>query len=373
MPLDPQVVAYRAARAAAGTPPLYTQTLAEARAADLAAIRAGGGDVEPVHEVRDTHVPGPAGDLPVRVYRPAGDGPLPTLLYLFGGGWTLGGIDTADGICRRLANASGGQVLTVGYRLAPEHPFPAAVHDCHAAAAWIAAHPEEFGADPQRLAVGGDSAGGNLAAAVTLLARTAGPRLAGQLLVYPNTDQRADRAPAGDEDPLLFNRHSVDWYRRHYLPDPADAADPLASPLLADDLSGLPPALVVTAEYDPLRDEGERYAARLRAAGVPVTLSRYPGMIHGFFAMPGAFDAGRRALDEAAAFLRESVYRGRDGARPDAGPAADACAPDASPSGGARPAGGSAAGAGVGGGSGGEPGRDPAAGVATGTGGPTGG
>jgi acetyl esterase len=147
---------------------------------------------------------------------------------------------------------------------------------------------------------------------VTLLARAeGGPRLAGQLLVYPNTDQRSTPRPAegrdadDDQDPLLFNRHSVDWYRGHYLADPADAADPLASPLLADDLSGLPPALVLTAEHDPLRDEGERYAQRLREAGVPVRASRYPGMIHGFFAMPGIFDAGRRAQDEAAAFLRD--------------------------------------------------------------------
>ncbi|WP_194822958.1 alpha/beta hydrolase [Micromonospora sp. S-DT3-3-22] len=306
MSLDPQVVAYRAARAAAGTRPLYTQTLAEARAADLAAIRAGGGDVEPVHEVRDTTVPGPDGDLRVRVHRPAGDGPLPTLVYFFGGGWTLGSVETADGICRRLANATPCQVVTVGYRLAPEHPFPAAVLDCHAATRWLAEHAAALRVDPDRLVVGGDSAGGNLAAAVTLLARAeGGPRLAGQLLVYPNTDQRAAPRPTDDQDPLLFNRHSVDWYRGHYLADPADAADPLASPLLADDLSGLPPALVITAEHDPLRDEGERYAQRLREAGVPVRASRYPGMIHGFFAMPGVFDAGRRAQDEAAAFLRD--------------------------------------------------------------------
>ncbi|MCI4065847.1 alpha/beta hydrolase [Micromonospora sp. R77] len=306
MALDPQVVAYRAARAAAGTVPLYRQTLAQARAADLAAIRAGGGDPEPVHEVRDAHVPGPGGPLPVRIHRPAGDGPLPTLLYFFGGGWTLGSVETADGICRRLANATPCQVVTVGYRLAPEHRFPAAVQDCHAALRWIATHADEFGADPDRLAVGGDSAGGNLAAAVTLLARAdGGPRLAAQLLVYPNTDQRPGPAPAGEEDPLLFNRHSVAWYRGHYLADPGDAADPLASPLLAEDLSGLPPALVVTAEHDPLRDEGERYADRLRAAGVPTEVTRYPGMIHGFFAMPGVFDAGRRAQEQAAAFLRD--------------------------------------------------------------------
>ncbi|MFC4147541.1 alpha/beta hydrolase [Micromonospora mangrovi] len=306
MALDPQVVAYRAARAAAGTLPLYRQTLAEARAADLAAIRAGGGDPEPVHEVRDTHVPGPGGPLPVRVHRPAGDGPLPTLLYFFGGGWTLGSVETADGICRRLANATPCQVVTVGYRLAPEHPFPAAVQDCHAALRWVAAHADEVGADPDRLAVAGDSAGGNLAAAVTLLARAdGGPRLAAQVLVYPNTDQRPGPAPADDEDPALFNRHSVAWYRAHYLADAGDAAHPLASPLLAEDLSGLPPALVITAEHDPLRDEGERYADRLRDAGVPTALTRYPGMIHGFFAMPGVFDAGRRAQEQVAAFLHD--------------------------------------------------------------------
>ncbi|WCN78791.1 alpha/beta hydrolase [Micromonospora sp. LH3U1] len=306
MALHPEVAAYRAARAAAGTPPLYAQTLVEARAADLAAIRAGNGAVEPVAEVREETIPGPAGELPLRVYRPAGSGPLPTLLYFFGGGWTLGSIDTADDICRRLANAVPCQVITVGYRLAPEHPFPAAVHDCHAAIRWVAGHADRLGVDPDRLAVGGDSAGGNLAAAVTLLCRAGGPALAAQLLVYPNTDQSGGPArPADDVDPTLFNRRSVAWYRTHYLSDPAHARDPLASPLLADDLSGLPPALVVTAELDPLCAEGQRYAERLREAGVPTRLAHYPGMIHGFFAMPGAFTDGRRAQGSAAAFLRE--------------------------------------------------------------------
>ncbi|WP_018255720.1 alpha/beta hydrolase [Salinispora mooreana] len=307
MTLHPEAEAYRASRAAAGTPPLYTQTLAEARAADLAAILAGSGPVEPVHEVRDTCVPGPAGDIPVRVYRPAATGPLPTLLYFFGGGWTLGSIDTADGVCRRLANAVPCQVITVGYRLAPEHPFPAAVHDCHAALRHVAVHPAEFGADPERLAVAGDSAGGNLAAAVTLLAQQDGPRLAAQLLVYPNTDQTIE--PPGDEDPLLFNRRSVAWYRSHYLADPTDAQHPLASPLLADDLTGLPPAFVVTAEFDPLCAEGERYADRLRLAGVQTILTRYAGMVHGFFTMPGIFDAGRQAQAAAATFLRRRLRR----------------------------------------------------------------
>ncbi|WDZ83012.1 alpha/beta hydrolase [Micromonospora cathayae] len=309
MPLDPQVVAYRAQRAAAGTPQLYTQTLAEARAADLAAIRAGGGDAEPVHQVRDTSLPGPDGDLPIRIYRPAGDGPLPTLVYFFGGGWTLGSIDTADGICRRLANLVPCQVITVGYRLAPEHRFPAAVLDCHAATAWIAAHADALGVDPDRIAVGGDSAGGNLAAAVTLLARRDGtPPLAGQLLVYPNTNYRDETdSMRTSDDPYLFNRTSVGWYWNHYLADPADGRNPLASPLLAEDLGGLPPALVITAEYDPLRDEGERYAHRLREAGVPTELTRYDGMIHGFFAMSGVLDGGRRALDQAAGWLRDRL------------------------------------------------------------------
>ncbi|SBT66354.1 acetyl esterase [Micromonospora sediminicola] len=318
MTLDPQVLAWRAARAATGAAPLYTQTLAEARAADLAAIRAGSGAVEPVAEVRDTQVPGPGGPLPVRIHRPPGDGPLPTLVWFFGGGWTLGSVDTADGICRRLVNLAGCQTVTVGYRLAPEHPFPAAVEDCHAGLRHVAARADEFRVDPDRLAVGGDSAGGNLAAAVTLLARAdGGPRLAAQVLVYPNTDQRPGERPTDDEDPLLFNRHSVRWYRDHYLADPGDAAHPLASPLLAENLSGLPPALVVTAGHDPLRAEGRRYAERLREAGVPTETADYPGMVHGFFVMPGVFDAGREAQERAAAFLRERF--GPDPAAPPAG------------------------------------------------------
>ena len=237
-------------------------------------------------------MPGPAGDIPVRVYRPSTGGPLPLLVYFFGGGWTLGSIDTSDGICRSLANSAGCLVVTAGYRLAPEHRFPAAVDDCYAATAWIALHATDFGADPARIAVGGDSAGGNLAAAVALLARDrGGPRLAGQLLVYPNTD-------------YLFNHHSVAWYWQHYLATPDDGRNPLASPLRADDLGGLPPALVVTAEYDPLRDQGEEYGHRLADAGVPAVVSRYPGTVHGFFAMAGTVDAGRAAIAEAAGALR---------------------------------------------------------------------
>jgi acetyl esterase/lipase len=305
MPLDPQLRAARDQRERDNVPPLYEMSLADARAADLASIRQGGGAVEPVFEVTEIAIPGPGGDLPLRLYRPAGARPLPALLYFFGGGWVLGTIDTADGVARRLANSSGAMVAVVGYRLAPEHPFPAAVDDCYAALRWVAEHCGEIGADPARLAVGGDSAGGNLAAAMTLLARDDGPQLAGQLLVYPNTDQLADdESMRAADDPFLFNRHSVAWYRGHYLRGAQDAADPLASPLRATSLAGLPPALVITAEYDPLRDQGEAYARRLADDGVPVELRRYLGMAHGFFTMAGTIDASRSALAQAAARLR---------------------------------------------------------------------
>jgi acetyl esterase len=303
MPLDPQVEAMRAEREARQVPQLYTQTLAEARAADLASIQAAGGAAEQVHHVADlrTHA-----GLPLRLYRPDLAGPLPTLVYFFGGGWTLGSIDTADGITRKLANAVPCQVITVGYRLAPEHPFPTAVHDCHQAVRWIAANASDLHVDVGRLAVGGDSAGGNLAAAVTLLARDNGPELSAQLLVYPNTLYgSATLSMREGADPFLFNSTSVDWYWKHYLRTPADGRNPLASPLLAESHAGLPPALVITAEYDPLRDEGEFYAEKLHAAGVPTTLSRYDGMVHGFFAMSGVLDGGKKATAEAATWLSQ--------------------------------------------------------------------
>jgi acetyl esterase len=302
MALDPQVQAMREARIRDGAPQLYTLTVEQAREADLASIRAGGGDPEPVWSVTDAS----AGTVPIRVYKPSDAVPLPVLVYFFGGGWTLGSIDTSDGICRSLANAAGCAVVTVGYRLAPEHRFPAAVEDCYAGTRWIAEHATDLGVDPARIAVGGDSAGGNLAAAVTLLARErGGPALAGQLLVYPNTDHEAGTQSLRDNgDPWLFNHHSVAWYWNHYLARPEDGRNPLASPLRAADLSGLPPALVITAEYDPLRDEGEAYGWRLADAGVPTTVTRYPGMVHGFFAMAGTVDGGKAAIGQAAGQLR---------------------------------------------------------------------
>ncbi|MGA5820140.1 alpha/beta hydrolase [Kitasatospora sp. NPDC094028] len=311
MPLHPQAEAFRARRARSGAPPLYALTLAEARAADLAEIRAAAGTPEPVAAVEEHRFRGPGGgELALRLYRPEPPGRrLPALLYLFGGGWTLGSPDTSDAICRSLANAAGCVTASVGYRLAPEHPFPAALHDCRAALLRLVEHAEEFGIDPDRLAVGGDSAGGNLTAALTLLLRAeGGPALRHQLLVYPNTDHAADTPSLRDhDDPVLFNRRSVAWYWGHYLADPADGASPNASPLRAATLAGLPPATVLTAEYDPLRDEGEQYARALRAAGVPVDLRRYDGVPHGFFAMTDTLDAAADAQAYAAGRLREAL------------------------------------------------------------------
>jgi acetyl esterase len=310
--LHPQVEAIRRQRVRDRTPQLYTMSLADARAADLASIQAASGGAEPVAEVVDREVPGPDGTVPIRLYRPDAAPGLPVLVYFFGGGWVLGTIDTADAVCRRLANAAGCVVVAVGYRLAPEHKFPAAVHDCHAATAWVAAHADDLGVDPRRIAVGGDSAGGNLAAAVALLARESGPALAGQLLVYPNTDYAARTASLkASRHTWWFNRISVAWYWGHYLARPEDGLHPLASPLRAESLAGLPPALVITAEFDPLRDEAEEYAHRLAASGVDVELTRYDGMVHGFFCMGGDLDDGAAAVAQAATHLREVFFAHR--------------------------------------------------------------
>ncbi|MGI5359255.1 alpha/beta hydrolase [Streptomyces sp. CA-252508] len=313
MDFDPQLQALYDRRAAEGAGPLYEMTLAEARAADLAAVRAGAGTPEPVREVFDELIPGPAGALPVRVYRPRADrGPLPVLVYFFGGGWTLGSVETSDAICRGLANAAGCLTVAVGYRLAPENKFPAAVHDCFAGLRWASDNAVRLGGDPARIAVGGDSAGGNLAAATTLMARdTGGPAILAQLLVYPNTDYFAD-TPSRREitDPLLFNDKSVQWYWDNYLTSSQEGDDPLVSPLRAPSHAGLPRALVITAEYDPLRDEGEQYARCLRDSGVEAECTRYPGVTHGFFAMAGTLDAGSRAVEQAAAFLRTAFDGG---------------------------------------------------------------
>jgi acetyl esterase len=305
MPLDPQARMLIEQMAGMGLRPFDEQSVAEARES-IMALAAVAGPVEPVALVADRRLPGPAGEIPVRIYTPAGRGPFPVLVYLHGGGWVIGNLDTHDGLCRLLANGAVCIVVSVDYRLAPEHPFPAAAEDAYAATRWIAEHAATIGGDARRIAVGGDSAGGNLSAVVCLMARDrGGPRLVHQLLVYPVTDVPGVTASYRENGEGYFLTGAMmRWFWRHYTGADAPRDDPYLCPLRAADLRGLPRALVITAEFDPLRDEGEAYAARLRAAGVPVALSRYPGMIHGFFGMTGLLDRARDAVGEATAALR---------------------------------------------------------------------
>jgi acetyl esterase len=250
----------------------------------------------------DRSLPGPGGPIPVRVYRP-GDGPAPVLVYFHGGGWVLGSIVTAHGICATLARLAGCVVCSVDYRLAPEHVFPAALDDAWAATTWADEHAEELGGRPGALAVGGDSAGGNLAAVCALRARDAGLPLGLQMLVYPVLDADLE-TPSYREfaDGYFLTADGMRWFWDQYLPE-GDRFAPDASPLRAPDLAGVAPALLIIPENDPLRDEGEAYARRLEQAGVQTTLSRYDGMIHGFFRLPGVIDRANDALAEAAAAL----------------------------------------------------------------------
>jgi acetyl esterase len=314
--LDPQARAFLETAKKSGAKGFETLPVDEARK-QFVGMGALAGPPEAVDKVTESML---SGGLHARVYSPAGPGPKPALVYFHGGGWVLGSPDTIDGPCRRLANASGCVVISVDYPLAPEHRFPKPLEDCYAATAFIAGHSAMFGVDPQRIAVGGDSAGGNLAAAVTLMARDRkGPAIAFQLLVYPVTNHafdtpsyRAFREGYGLSEPAMR------WFWSQYLARPDDGVNPLASPLRGE-LRGLPPAFVITAEFDPLRDEGEAYAARLRAAGVRVEARRYDGQLHGFFQMGAVMNRGKQAIDDAAAALRAALGRapvGADGSAP---------------------------------------------------------
>lgn len=264
-----------------------------------------------VARVEDLRATGAAGELPVRVYRPLGaadEERLPVLVYFHGGGWTIGDLDTHDVPCRELANLARCAVVAVDYRLAPEHKFPAAFDDAVAATRWVHAHAHALGLDSSRLAVGGDSAGGNLAAAVAIALRGApGLRLLMQTLIYPAVDQAADTpSHAAFADGYLLTRDAIAWFKANYLRGPEDERDWRASPLRAGDLAGLPPAYVITAGFDPLRDEGRAYADALRAAGVSVTYECFEGMIHGFITMGGAIAAAHHALYRAALGLKRA-------------------------------------------------------------------
>lgn len=315
MPLDPQVKTYLDQMAALNAPPMDTLSPQVVREGYRQGLDAFSKTVLPdnIANVEDRMMPGAGGDLPLRVYTPRGDGPFPILMYFHGGGWVIGDLDTHDVLCRDLASGVGCLVVAVDYRLAPEHPFPAAPDDCFAATRWAAEHADDLNGDPARLAVGGDSAGGNLATVTALQARDAGgPPLVFQLLVYPGTDMSMS-APSVEENAEGYGlgKRDMVWFGSHYLQDNGDRDNPLASPLAAPSLKGLPPALVVTAEYDPLRDEGEAYGRKLQADGVLTTITRYDGMIHGFFTRAAVTDRSKDAIEEAAAALRGAFAQGR--------------------------------------------------------------
>jgi acetyl esterase len=312
MALDLKVRALLDQLKAAALPKLWELGPSAARAAMRSRLL--GGKDAPIGGIEDRVIPGPAQDIPVRVYTPvdapknANEALLPGLVFYHGGGFVIGDLDTHDDLCRCLANGSGCRVVSVGYRLAPEHPFPAAVEDAYAAAKWVSDHAADFGIAGE-IAVGGDSAGGNLAAVVCQRAKADGPKIAFQLLIYPVTQLGQAELPSMRENAegYFLERRSMDWFTRMYCPDAAHRSDPRLSPLLAKDLSGLPPAYVVTAGFDPLRDEGKAYADKLDAAGVPVTHVHYPGMIHGFFSMRGLIPKAREAVAAAAAAVKGAL------------------------------------------------------------------
>jgi acetyl esterase len=283
-------------------PPSSTLSVATGRQLldDLFAVA----DPEPVGEVTNIEIQGPNGPIPLRIYSPEGEGPFPVLVFLHGGGWVRGSLDAYDGPCRLLTSEADCVVVSLDYRRAPEHPFPAGFEDSYAATEWAAEHAADLQGDPDRVAVGGDSAGGNLTAGITLAARDRdGPDIAHQLLIYPAVSSPSVRWFDSYDDygeNYFLELDSIEWYHDQYLAGPADVGNVYAYPLRARDLSGLPPATVITGGVDPLVDEGTAYAERLDEAGVPVEHRTYEGQIHGFVSLYEHIDAGRDAIDYAA-------------------------------------------------------------------------
>jgi len=305
MPIDPQIQTIL--DKGAGVPATNTLSVADARAQYEARVALMAPPAA-VAAVEERHIAGPGGPLRLRIYWPHGNGPFPLLVFFHGSGFVLCSLDTHDGMCRNLCAGADCVVVSVDYRLAPEHKFPAPLDDCLFATRWAAQHSAELSADGGRMVVAGDSAGGNLAAATALRIRDeGGPTLRGQLLIYPVTDYYTPGTLSYRENAEGYGltRDTMIWFWNHYLADAADAANPYASPLRAVTVAGLPPALVVTAEFDPLRDEGENYAARLRAAGVAAQTSRWDGMNHGFLFWVGVVDRAGAAMAESCAWLRE--------------------------------------------------------------------
>lgn len=307
--LDSQLAAVVADIESEGVPPWHAMGIDCARRVEDEVFT--GDERRPIELVRDLSFSGPESEVPVRIYRPNVETPAPTLVFYHGGGWVLGTLDSADDLCRQLARRIGCVVVSVDYRLAPEHRFPAAVDDAYAAFSWVHRHAEAFGGDPNRLAVGGTSAGGNLAAVTALRVRefagSDGPRIDRQVLLYPATDRACDTdSYAENADGPLLERRDMEWFWELYLRSPVDAHNQFASPLRASDLSNLPPATVVTAGFDPLRDDGVAYAERLAHAGVPVDHLHYPRMCHGFLSLADSVDAADAAFDDVAESVRWS-------------------------------------------------------------------
>ena len=292
--------------------PLHTLGVEAIRSSLSAQAAEGFPPPASVHEVEDRSIPGPSSPMAIRVYRPSDESALPALLYFHGGGWTVGSPDSCDGICRALTNGAQCVIVSVNYRLAPENKFPAAVDDAYAALEWLATHGRaELGIDPGRIAIGGDSAGANLSAAVCLLARDrGGPRARLQLLAYPATEYAVERESWRDnaKAPIL-TAEDVVWFWGQYLRDEANRVDPRATPSNAGDFRDLPPAFILTAEYDPLRDDGEQYARRLAEAGNEVTVKHYPGVFHGFLNMLGVVSRADTAIADAGSRISEAFAR----------------------------------------------------------------
>ena len=308
--LDPDAAAVYKAFQDAGRPAYETLTADEARAYYSAARLVSNPDPAEMASVRSIAIPGPAGDIPARLYTPTklrqDEGLAPALVFFHGGGWVIGDLETHDVVCRGIAHDGELLVISVDYRLAPEHKFPAAVDDAIAATRWIADNAKKLGIDPEQLSVGGDSAGGNLSAVVALHARDhGGPLLAGQVLIYPATDFSMRHPSHSEPETSVLLTHSViRWFRDHYLGGAQDAEDWRASPARAETLAGLPPAFVITAGADPLRDEGDEYARRLVDAGVPVVHRTYPGQFHGFFTMGKLLPQANVAVREIGEWLK---------------------------------------------------------------------
>ena len=309
-PLDEQTHVMLGILARAGRPTLDQLGPTRARAELRAQADLGKLSPPPLHRVEDRRIDTPEADLPVRIYTPRSGGVLPATVYFHGGGFVIGDLESHDALCRALALRSGSVVVAVDYRLAPEHPFPCAAHDACAAFRWTVANASALGIDPSRVAVAGDSAGGNLAAVVAQVMRDEGGVMPSfQLLIYPAVDlTRSFESHRTFRSGYFLTESLMDWFLANYVSDPAHMRDPKGSPIVTRDLAGLPPAHVVTAGFDPLRDEGEAYADALRAAGVPATSRCYDSLIHGFTAMGGLVDAAAHAVDDLGAHLHRALW-----------------------------------------------------------------